>query len=109
MAKRSCEACFENGNPAADYTHPTWSHSNSRCGAYSRQRTWTKKVRALLANSTPWDERPVPQASEEWKPGALNGTAEIYTLLAQDGATYKRYRKAVDQLELCPGRLQEAA
>jgi hypothetical protein len=108
MAERTCNACFENGNPTAAYSHPNWSHG-SQCRDYSRQRTWTKKVRALLANTTPWEQRPVPQASEEWKPGALNGTAEIYTLLAQDGATYKRYRKAVDQLELCPGRLQKAA
>lgn len=60
MSRASCPVCFENASP--DYIH------GSQCAAYTRQRVWNKKIRALLADRTPWDERPVPQASYAWTP-----------------------------------------
>ena len=58
MSRRAeCRACFENG-------HPDQTGHGAECRAYDAQLAFTRRVRRLLADTTPWYERAVPQAPE---------------------------------------------
>jgi hypothetical protein len=96
-APKACNACFENGRPLTE-------HNRQDCAAYESQRTWNRKVARLLADTTPWHERPVPPApdySEPWIPGTGrdSGVVEIYRLLSMNGIAYRRFKAAVQKAE----------
>jgi hypothetical protein len=70
MARRAfCRGCFENG-----HTTETWRH-DSECRAYDAQLTFTRRVRRLLADSTPWYARAVHQAPDYSTPEAVTRAA----------------------------------
>lgn len=67
MAKRTfCRRCFEMGRtPSGSYDH------GADCLAYDAQLAFTRRVRRLLADRTPWDARPVPPAPDYSTPEAV--------------------------------------
>ncbi len=67
MSRRAeCRSCFENGLR-------TWHGGD--CRAYDAQLTFTRRVRRLLADTTPWYARPVPQAPDYSTPEAVSRAA----------------------------------
>jgi len=63
-----CRACFEQG-------HLDQTGHGAECRDYNAQLTFTRRVRRLLAETTPWYERPVPQAPDYSTPEAVTRAA----------------------------------
>jgi hypothetical protein len=100
---QECPACFENGRPISE-------HRASPCAAYNAQRVWNRKMRALLSHEPDLQTVPEPpDYSDHWATGPLgvaghyagtgwvSWTRGVYALLAQNGATYRRLRAALDR------------
>ncbi len=68
MSRRAeCRRCFENGRT------DTWH--GSECRVYDAQLTFTRRVRRLLADPTPWYARPVPHAPDYSTPEGVTRAA----------------------------------
>jgi hypothetical protein len=98
--KTTCRHCFENG-------HAPQSHCQER-KAYDAQVTWNRRMRVLLSHEPDLSVPEPPDYSDHWATGPIgaalryqNGagtwTRAVYSLLAQDGVTYRRLRTALDK------------
>jgi len=103
MAKTPCRHCFENGKGEQ-------FHCSER-KSYDAQVSWNRRMRALLANEPDLLTVPEPpDYSDHWATGPLGvgghysgsgwvaWTRNIYALLKQDGATYRRFRVALSRV-----------
>jgi len=105
--RRECRACFENGYPERE-------HSASWCEAYDAQVAWNRRMARLLADTTPWQERPVVQAPDfsDPRPGMTPGARELREILEQNGRAYRLFRAAVEKAAVstsAPKRTRKAA
>lgn len=58
MSRRAfCRRCFECARTESGH-----GQHDAACIAYDAQLTFTRRIRRLLADPTPWHARPVPQA-----------------------------------------------
>jgi hypothetical protein len=100
--KTACRHCFENGHGEQRYCRER--------KAYDSQVSWNRKMRALLSHEPDLSVPEPPDYSDHWAtgpigagqrinqlPGAAAWVRQTYSLLAQDGAPYRRLRAAVDK------------
>ncbi len=99
--KTQCRHCFENGKGEQRYC--------SERKAYDAQVAFNKRMRALLSRepdlSVPeppdyvdhWASGPIGVAGHYAGSGWVSWTRTVYAILAQDGATYRRLRAAMDK------------
>jgi len=104
MARRKdCRACFENGRAQ--------SYHGAECRAYDAQVTWNRRIARLLADETPWQERPVTQAPD-WSdpaPGMTPWAREMREILEQNGRTYRLFKAAVEKAAPIPASAPKRA
>jgi hypothetical protein len=102
MNKTLCRHCFENGRGEQRYC--------SERRAYDAQITFNRRMRAPLSHEPDLSVPDAPDYADHWAtgpigagqrinqlPGAAAWVRQTYALLAQDGATYRRLRSALDR------------